>query len=284
MRTTTFFSTIIGKEAVIKGKRSKQNSKRGKYNEMKKQLILLVVFALSLLMSTSVSAQTVIGNQTITGQLMELESFVSTRRIGQVDFQELDYDRAIKAGFSSSTLDLAAEMIAFQNEYKLSITNGETFDDISLHSPTLTKYPLITKFFNEINGKENQIEIQNLITAAPTACGNWDYPVPNYTPYRANFYGYSNPRQTLINWGYHLTAGYACGQDPFVLCSNDYTWGRSYSGPYGSCSSPRFRNQGNVVSSNVFSIQYGEPNPEVLSYSWPYWNWGVYVRYWHATY
>lgn len=29
---------------------------------------------------------------------------------------------------------------------------------------------------------------------------------------------------------------------------------------------------------------YGEPNPEVLGNSWPYWSWGNYVQWWHSTY
>jgi len=33
--------------------------------------------------------------------------------------------------------------------------------------------------------------------------------------------------------------------------------------------------------SSYFSIQYGEPNPEIHSYSWPYWYWGAYCFWWH---
>ena len=35
---------------------------------------------------------------------------------------------------------------------------------------------------------------------------------------------------------------------------------------YGTCSSPRFRNHGIVANASSYSIQFGEPNPEVLSY------------------
>jgi len=35
--------------------------------------------------------------------------------------------------------------------------------------------------------------------------------------------------------------------------------------------------------STAYVIQYGEPNPEIASYSWPYWNWGAYVSWWHSS-
>lgn len=157
-------------------------------------------------------------------------------------------------------------------------------DDISIHTLNPAKFPNLSIYLSENSNIAAEQDSQNLITADPTPCGNKDYPVPNYTPSWLPFSGYPNPGQTLINWGFHKTAGYACGQDPLVTCDYDYTRGRSYSGPYGVCSSPRFRDQGIVVSSTSFNIQYGEPNPEILSYSWPYWNWGVYVQWWHNNY
>ena len=175
-------------------------------------------------------------------------------------------------------------MVASQNEYAMLVETNNKVDDISNFSPDPSRFPRLSNFFLEMKNKGSAPKSQNSITADPPACGNWDYPVPNYTPSRVPFSGYSNPSQTLINWGFHKTAGYGCGQDPFVTCDNDYTRGRSYTGDYGTCSSPRFRDQGIVSSTSSFNIQYGEPNPEILSYLWPYWNWGVYVKYWHDTY
>jgi hypothetical protein len=51
---------------------------------------------------------------------MKLEPFVTTKYVGNVHLQELDYAGAMKAGFSPTTLDIASEMISFQNEYALS--------------------------------------------------------------------------------------------------------------------------------------------------------------------
>ena len=251
---------------------------------MKNRVVVLIVLALSLLLNSSAFAQSSHNEQTLSAELMALEPYILTKQIGQVYLQELDYAGARQAGFLTESLDLASEIVAYQNEYKLSVMLGKAVDDISIQSPELFKFPKLTQFLSEMSSKNTQQQSQNSITADPTPCGNWDYPVPNYTPSRVPYSGYSNPGQTLINWGFHKTAGYACGQDPFVTCDNDYTRGRLYSGPYGVCSSPRFRDQGIVMSSTSFNIQYGEPNPEILAYSWPYWNWGVYVRWWHDNY
>ena len=100
---------------------------------------------------------------------------------------------------------------------------------------------------------------------------------------------YTDPAGTLISWGFHRTAWYACGQLPPYDCPNDFTRDRGYYGPYGYCWSPCFRDQGRTAAgSSYFTIQYGEPNPEVYKGSWPswwpYWYWDAYVLWWHLTY
>lgn len=87
-------------------------------------------------------------------------------------------------------------------------------------------------------------------------------------------------RGSLESMGFHKTAGYACGANTEYKCATDYTRPRDYNGPYGHCDSPRFRDQGQVVSGGK-RIQFGEPNPEIFSYQWPYWNWGSYVKWCH---
>ena len=157
-------------------------------------------------------------------------------------------------------------------------------DNISIHNLNLAKCPNLVIYLSENGNIAAEQDSQNLMIAEPTPCGNKDNPVLNYTPSWLLFSGYPNPGQTPINRGFHKTAGYACVQDPLVTCDYDYTRDRSYSGPYGVCSPPRFRDQGIVVSSTSFNIQYGEPNPEILSYTWPYWNWGLYVQWWYTNY
>ena len=109
-------------------------------------------------------------------------------------------------------------------------------------------------------------------------CGNQHNPVPNSPPTR--YYYTGNGTAYFNTYGYHTTAGYAGGN----YYGTDYTKGRAYTSSYGTCSSPRFRNHGIVANANSYSIQFGEPNPEVLSYWWPYWSWASYVSWWHSIY
>lgn len=190
--------------------------------------------------------------------------------------QIFDEKRALQDGFSDEIVTLAREMIGFQNELAKSVAN-QSEKDITQLSIAYQKYPNLTIFFT-LASKQAKLDGEALLIEASTrsapACGDWSYPVPNYSPTRY-WYSSSNPAQTLLNWGFHQTASYAGG---------GYTRGTAYTGPYGTCSSPRFRFHGIVANSTQFNVQWGEPNPEIHSYWWPYWNWGSYVAWWHANY
>ena len=229
--------------------------------------------------SAQVSAQAILGdvNQTVT-DLSLLEPYVHYVKVKGVQTQVLDAEAALAAGFSNDVILLANEMVAYQNDLVMAKST-------KTYLPKAENYSHLKQFFNlatqNLKIKESSTPALAVTAAAVNACGDWTHPVPNYTPGRTN-YTSSNPETTLISWGFHHTAPYACG---YGNCSTaDFTRGRSYTGPYGTCSSPRFRDQGRITGTTTFNIQYGEPNPEVLSYSWPYWNWGSYVQWWHSNY
>ena len=219
-------------------------------------------------------------------ELQNLEPYVKiTSNVDDLTVQEIDYYGALKDGFSEEIIDLAKEMAAFQNQIVFH-SYSESTDDVSKLNITLEDYPAVEKFFREVTLNLNtagQIGEVGEAKRGVNPCGNWDTPIPNYTPSRPTFSS-SDPHQTLINLGFHQTASYACGGSIYYSCDEDYTRGRSYTSSYGTCSSPRFRDHGRVASSTIYSIQYGEPNPEILGYSWPYWNWGAYVYWWHENY
>ena len=130
---------------------------------------------------------------------------------------------------------------------------------------------------------DKPLELNDMLAAITwQTCGNYYRPIPNYRPERFP-YPSSNPRQALINYGFHQTEGYACGQDPLSTCQNDYTRDRSYTGSFGTCDSPLFRDHGLALSGN-YSIQFAEPSPEVFGKTWPYAGWIAYVRWWHERY
>ena len=122
-------------------------------------------------------------------------------------------------------------------------------------------------------------------------CGYYWNPTPNYKPQNI-FYSSSNPPQALINYGFHLTVGYACGNwiSAGYPCNIDYTRDRSYSGANGFCTTPLFRDQGQIdqTKKNSYWIQFAEPNPEVYRSDiiklYPEWDWDAYVFWWHQSF
>ncbi|MCD4751840.1 MAG: hypothetical protein K8R40_02090 [Anaerolineaceae bacterium] len=256
--------------------------------------ISILIFAFLLLTNTTPTIAQSLGGEAdpsqITQELASLEPYVQyIIDSDEIRLQEFNADAALEDGFSEEVVLLAKEIVAFQNDMAKAVS-ASGIKDVTQLDVSLQKYPRAAKFFAQMT---QQLESSNNSTpfdpspldSDPPPCGNWDYPVPNNTPTR---YSYSspNPEQSLLNLGFHRTVPYACESD----CYNndgvyvDFTKGRGYSGPYGDCSSPRFRNHGRIEDSSTYKIQFGEPNPEVLSYSWPYWNWGFYCRWWHHNF
>ena len=248
-----------------------------------KWTIILLVFALLTVNFTQIDAFQVLENdfEEINQELANLEPYIKDVNTNGVKLQEFDTESAIKAGFSKEVILIAENMVAYQNDLAIAITAQNITDITQLPLPE-DQYPYLQAFLAQATEQQIYNDSIAAVTDDVNPCGDWDHPVPDYTPSRPQ-YSSSDPHQALLDLGYHNTAGYACGGDPLETCENDYTKGRSYTGAYGTCSSPRFRNQG-IAGTTYYSIQYGEPNPEILAYSWPYWNWGVYVRWWHDNY
>jgi len=217
--------------------------------------------------------------ETISAEFRRLDHFVTFKG----EYQVLDVAGARSAGIADVIITLAQDVVEYQNRMR-EVVKAQDVKDVEELDIPLTEYPLLAEFDAILQDYKPSGQVEPL---APDThpCGTYSHPVPNYTPPRPYIGWYTNAHNTLVSWGFHQTAGYACGQDPFVPCELDYTRGRGYSGPYGYCSSPRFRDQGSRNAGNHdIWIQYGEPNPEIFSYSWPYWDWGWYVQWWHDTY
>lgn len=214
----------------------------------------------------------------INEQLSRLEPYVKYTQ-GSV-FQAFNSKAALRDGFSKDVVLLAQEIVDHQNELVRAIENKK-IEDLEQLRLKIEKYPRLKRHLElatEYAIQTGETKSWESLRQNPPACGNWSYPVPNYTPTRYIYYS-SDPEHTFSIWGFHHTAWYVPGSNEF-----DYTEGRGYDGPYGYCSGPRFRNHGIVEGSTRFSVQWGEPNPEILGYVWPYWNWGVYVEWWHDNY
>lgn len=244
-------------------------------------LLVLTIGALATGITAAADGPSLAGYtvETISTEFRRLDPFVTFRGEKQI----LDVAGARSAGIDDIIVDLAQEMVEYQNRMR-EVAKVQDLKDMEALDISLAGYPLLAEFDAMLQDYKPSEQIEPL---APSThpCGTYSHPVPNYTPSRPYIGWYANAHNTLVSWGFHQTAGYACGGDPFVPCERDYTRGRGYSGPYGYCSSPRFRDQGSRDAGNHdIWIQYGEPNPEIHSYLWPYWDWGWYVRWWHNTY
>lgn len=213
----------------------------------------------------------------LTADLSGLEPYMSYSAASMVP-QAFDAQKAEQAGFAEDTIALAEEMVAYQLDLEHAALLTGT-DDVSNVTVSLEPYPRLRAFFERVQQAGGDATLSRL--AKVNACGDWSHPVPNYSP-KWGYASSANPAKSLLSLRFHNTAAYACGYNNCQTA--DFTRGRGYSGPYGYCSSPRFRDHGRVTGKTSFAIQMGEPNPEVLGYVWPYWNWGAYVRWWHGKY
>ncbi len=252
---------------------------------MRKVRFVLMFALLALLASsplTIASAQLGSDIDQINQELAALEPYVHFASDGT---STLDARSARRDGFSEDVVSLAEEIVAFHNEL-VEIEAASGVHDVERIKISLERYPGLREFF-ELASQESTAE-KSLNGPSPLGvhpCGTYSNPVPNYNPPWYTYGPYADPEGTLLSWGFHHTAWYACGQVPPYDCPNDFTRARGYYGPYGYCSSPRFRDQGRTDGSAYFYIQYGEPNPEVYEGSWPswwpYWYWDAYVFWWH---
>jgi len=207
--------------------------------------------------------------------------------------QSCDSAAALDAGLDPAVVALGVEIVASQNEF---MTSGQT-DVTGWQSKKA--HPAIDHLNDVataaaaggtevIGGAEAQVApsggvvVQSVPGVSP--CGEYAHPIPSFTPTRVSQSPGYSIESFFRNLGFHETLGYACGSTTYK-CASDWTRGRSYfTTTYGTCSSPRFRDQGYETGTPTGWIQYGEPNPEVTTYTWPYWNWGSYVRWWHSNY
>lgn len=203
-----------------------------------------------------------------------LAGFVS----GEPGSQVLSVEKARKSGASKIVIDVTEETVSANNHLVDAIMSGEKLEDVELGA-----FPLVEEMM-EASPSQSAV-VQNgeipLAKAGVNACGDKKHQVPKKNPSK-HWKKSSNPHKALKKAGFHKTAGYACGARGYK-CANDFTQGRGISTKYGYCKSPRFRNQGYVHTKKTYWIQYGEPNPEIHKYSWPYLTWGTYVKWWHDT-
>ena len=109
--------------------------------------------------------------------------------------------------------------------------------------------------------------------------GSWDN--PHDCPLRLNseVYRYTKDEieDYILSQGFHLVPKYA-----------SYSYGDDYAKVVSAngCDGGPFRHQAWPSQSGsdwTYRYQTPEPNPEILSYTWPVYWWGSYVTWWHLA-
>lgn len=228
--------------------------------------------------------------ETLSDGLDALAPYVS----GEPGTQALDQASAIRAGVDREIVALGAEVVAAQNQLVAQARAGIAADEARVSPQAYPRLAALRQVATEAallraaNGKSalDAAADGGVSIAATNACGTYDYPIPAYKPTVYNISGQGNIETYFGNQGFHPTERYACGESGLGQCQYDWTKSRSYASALGTCAAPRFRNQGVETPPGTTTgwAQYGEPNPEILGYTWPYWNWGNYVEWWHRTY
>lgn len=226
--------------------------------------------------------------QTLSDGLDALAPYVS----GEPGSQVLDETGALGDGVDREIVALGAEVVAAQNQLVAQARAGVAVDASRVSPQAYPRLAELRRVASEAavlraaDGKSalDAAAEGGVSIAATNACGTYDYPIPAYTPTRYNISGQGNIETYFSNQGFHPTDRYACGESGVGQCTSDWTKSRSYASALGTCAAPRFRNQGFETGTTTGWAQYGEPNPEILGYTWPYWNWGNYVQWWHGTY
>lgn len=216
----------------------------------------------------------------VSEQIHKLEPYIQAVLQNGIRQQIFNGNAALKDGLSISSVLLAHEIVGFQNEMMRAMAAGETN---VLYAPIdALKYPRLAVF---LALKPQKSTIKTTIRDGIVECGDWYNPIPSCSPRRYFSTSY-NLEQSLVGMDFHKTVEYAC--EPY--CQNtatfewvDFTKPVSSESGYGICESPKFRYHGRIESQTTYSVQYGEPNPEVFSYEWPYPAWGVYVKWWHEN-
>jgi hypothetical protein len=225
------------------------------------------------------------------------------------DGQPLTFDSesARRQGFSTKSINLAEQIVAFTNRLqeiaRESEAGGDAVDQIDAPkeragvmmqraAAELEEFPALTSFFasasqhqydvatSEQGGvkKSDRESLAFTFETPATVCGGFLTPRPTRAAPWVSMSN-NNPSATLYQWGYHPAPNYAGGG-----------WTRPQTYRPDICKRNSFRDHALIPSSKAIREQKytgwspnGEPNPEVSSYSWPYPAWPAYVYWWHQT-
>lgn len=164
------------------------------------------------------------------------------------------------AGVSAAAVEFGNKLVALNNKIMLAANSDQ--EAVLTDTDFAFAQPLFIKWAEEGN-----------------PCGDRDHPSP--CPPRiqsAEFYSTEQEvKDHLIFIGFHQTAWYAGGRG-----GHDFTKVVDHPCGFGPFRTQAITNK--IGECWSLTTQSPEPNPELLSYVWPYFAWGGYVRWWHLVF
>jgi hypothetical protein len=194
-------------------------------------------------------------------------------------FGELDVKEAKANGVSEEDLKIAKEYLRIQNKLIKNIhDNPDKYMDVE--DPEEAKFKKYHEQARKIgNGNISDEHFLNFLLPVADALGCQTSNHPDSTTTYEDTFSTRNAAVLGLPGGYYPVPEYASNEEHH---GNDYAdWVVAY-----GCADGVFRNQ--IVLhdqgsywQHVHEENPSEPNPQVLEYLWPTWDWGWYVEEWH---
>lgn len=246
--------------------------------KLKASLFALLVMAVAVPAASVGFANEVYSAKQVDIALKELQPFVE---LDDSKIGTLDAKAAKENGVSDESVQIASEFLKAQNNMIQRIHDNPN-QRMYLAEEDYAKFSDYSRSIEEGKQRgENPAKVLGIQLAyAEDVCGGSGenpHPQPDTT-----FSGPWSTESAAINalpGGYYLVPYYA-----------SYNYGADYHDPRTlyNCTTDSFRYQSIIFEDDgdwYHSEHHspGEPNPEVLAYTWPVWWWGGYVADWHLS-
>ena len=244
-------------------------------NTVKTGLFLLLALSIAVPTTLAIATETPSAEK-IDRALKEVQSYVeiNDQKIGTMDIEAAKIN-----GVSAETLDIATQLLTAQNNMiqRIHDNPNQRMYIAEEDSEGLERFGESIK-----EGKQGGSDVAESLgiqfASAEDVCGgSSSNPHPQPPDTASGPWSTETAARNAIPSSYHLVPLYA-----------SYNYGDDYHDPRTlyNCTTDSFRYQSIVVERNdgwYHSEHHypGEPNPEVLAYTWPVWWWGFYVAEWH---
>ena len=244
-------------------------------NTVKVGLFLLLALSIVVPATVAIATETPSAEK-IDHALKEVQSYVE---INDLKIDTMDIEAAKINGVSAETLNIATQLLTAQNNMIQRVHDN----------PNQRMYIAeedsegVERFGGSVReGKQGGSEVAESLgiqfASAKDVCGgSSSNPHLQPSPTASGPWSTETAARNTIPSSYHLV--------PFYT---SYNYGDDYHDPKTlyNCTTDSFHYQSIVVEEDdkwYHSEHHhpGEPNPEVLAYTWPVWWWGFYVAEWH---